>query len=459
MAGPVLGNAVRKALDIRRTNTSPDFSGVNGQISHGSLTSLSGMKVSEEGALRIAAAWIANTLIADEVASLPYKLIRRGDATRTPVRPGELEPLWRQANPDQTQFGWISTLSLSLTLWGASYSMLGWNRAGQLDVIWPLDPSNVQLSRTDDGGLRLTSLGQGDLINRPGERPEFMMIPFYTLPGRIEPVSPVRYAAELLGLSAAYEATAARLMGRGLNPSAILTAGERVPPAIAKELAHQLEEAHGGPTKAGRIVVVGGKDLKLERLTMSMADAEFIAQKREVFNVVMALWRVPPTVAGMVDKPSTWGTGIAEFARGLERFTLRPIVQRLQAAFETSITRWVDPDLQVRFKFDSLLSASPRDRAEIQRLRLMSGMTSVERVLAEEDVPPFQPDETTFTQLAFATDEDRRLQRLRVQAETYSALVRAGVSPDAAATAAGFDPADLTHTGLRPVTVSPREDA
>lgn len=456
MAGPILGNAVRKALDIRRVATAPDFSGVNGQISHRGVTSLSGMKVSEEGALRIAAAWIANTLIADEVSSLAYKLIRRDDASRTPVRPRELAALWSKPNPDQTLNGWISTTSLSLTLWGVSYTMLGWTNGGALDVVWPLDPSSVRLTRTDEQGLRLTAAGQGELHNHPGERPEFMMIPLYTLPGRLEPISPVRMAAEMLGLSAAYDATAARLMGRGLNPSALLTVGEAVDTPVAKEMAAMLEGAHGGPMNAGGIAVVGGKDLKLERMTMSMADAEFIAQKREVFSVVMALWRVPPTVAGMVDKPSTWGSGVAEFSRGLERFTLRPIIQRLQSAFETFVTEWVDPSLQVRFKFDSLLSAAPKDRTEIQRMRLMSGMTSVERVLAEDDVPPFGEDETTYSQLAFATDEDRRLNRLKLQAETYGALVRAGVTPAAAATASGFT--SLEHTDLLPVTLAPEDE-
>jgi len=248
-------------------------------------------------------------------------------------------------------------------------------------------------------------------------------------------------------------------MGRGLNPSALLTAGATIPEPEAKAMAQRLESLHGGAGNAGRVAVMGGKDLKLERLSMSMADAEFVAQNDLVFKMLLAIWRVPPTVAGMVDKPSTWGTGVAEFSRGLERFTLRPIVQRRQAAYQKYITRWVEPDLQVKFIFDSLLSASPKDRAEIQKNRLMMGATSIERVLAQEDEPPFGEEETVFSQLALATDEDRRLAQLARQAETYSALVRAGVEPDAAAAETGFDPAKLRHTGLAPVTVQPDEGA
>src|SRR5690606_7688758 len=103
----------------------------------------------------------------------------------------------------------------------------------------------------------------------------------------------------------------------------------------------------------------------LERLTMSMVDAEFVAQNELVFKMLLAFWRVPPTVAGMVDQPSTWGTGVAEFSRGLERFTLRPITNRRQSSTEKYITQHVDPLLQYRYKYDSLMSASPKERTEI----------------------------------------------------------------------------------------------
>ena len=465
---PALKQAARSARNafsiVKQSNPFPAFSGITGQIAHtgvgGGFSTLSGQRIDEASALRVAAIWIATSVLADEVASLVMRLVLKGDQTRMPQEPEKLRALWSdEPNPDQTRFGIEATETMSMALWGASYTMLGWTRAGGLDVRWPLDPGGVTLERTDAMALRLKSLGQGELANRPGERPEFAYCPLYTLPGRLEPVSPVRMAAELAGLSLAYQETAARLMGRGLNPSALLTAGATIPEPEAKAMAQRLESLHGGAGNAGRVAVMGGKDLKLERLSMSMADAEFVAQNDLVFKMLLAIWRVPPTVAGMVDKPSTWGTGVAEFSRGLERFTLRPIVQRRQAAYQKYITRWVEPDLQVKFIFDSLLSASPKDRAEIQKNRLMMGATSIERVLAQEDEPPFGEEETVFSQLALATDEDRRLAQLARQAETYSALVRAGVEPDAAAAETGFDPAKLRHTGLAPVTVQPDEGA
>lgn len=453
-----MATAIKNALTISRI-TNPAFSGVNGQIDHrGGPATMSGQKVSEEGALRVAACWIATSLIADEIAALKCKLIKRDDKTRTPQRPKSLQPLWGDnPNPDQTRIGVEATETLSMLLWGFSATMLGWTRAGELDVRWPIDPSTAALERTERGGLCLKSPKRDPLVNEPNERPQFEFTPWLTLPGQLMPVSPVRLAAERLGLAMGYEETAARLMGRGMNPSAVITLDEKVADDDARALSGRLEQLYGGAGKAGGYAVMGGKGLKLDRLTMSMADAEFIAQNKQVFELTMAMWRVPPTVAGMVDKPSTWGTGIAEFTRGLERFTLRPHVERREASKQKHITQWAAPDLQVKYPFDSMLSASPRERTEIQARRIQSGLTSVERVLAQEDEPPFDADETVFSPLAMATTEDRRLQSLSIRAETYGALIRAGVDPDAAAEETGFNPAELRHTGRLPVTVQAEE--
>lgn len=445
--------AARKAFSI---STSPgiQFSGAHGEIDMTAFSTAAGTTVSEQSSLRIAAVWIATTLLADEVGGLVFKLIAKEDAQRRPVEPPELAPLWDMANPDQTPFGFRATMTLSLLLGGVSLTQIGWLNNGDLGRLWPIDPGGIRYERLGDQGIRITSPGQGSLENHPGQRPEFMMIPLYQFPGQLEPMSPVRYAAEILGLGASYDRLAATLAGRGFNPAAVLTFNSDVPDEIAEKYSARLTKLHGGARNAGKVAVLGGPEPKLQTFQMSLADAQFMAQNDRVFSLTMALWRVPPTVVGMVDKPSTWGTGIAEFSRGLERFTTRPIVQRIQDGVEAYITRWVDPSLQYRGRFDSLLSSAPKDRAEIQRLGLMNGMTSVERVLAQNDEPPFSEGETVFSPLSQAADEDRRLARLRQQSEIYGALIRAGVTPATAAAAAGFDPSTLSTLGLRPVTLA-----
>lgn len=459
MPAPTLARGLRNSFSIiRLPGSGPDFSGTLGQIQHDGQQTKSGKRIDEKGALRVAAIWIATTVLADEIASLTMKLVRKDDAKREPQQPPKLSALWSDdPNPDQTRYGLEASETLSQVLWGYSATWLGWTNGGALETRWVIDPSKIKLERTEKGGLRLLAKGQGTLVNEPGERPEFEFVPLYQLPGQLEPVSPVRMAAELAGLSQAYDETAARFAKSGFKPSALVTVGETLDEKTSEELTKRLDRLHGGSAKSGGIAAIGGKDVKIQPYTMSMVDAQVVAQEDRVFYTLMAMWRIPPTVAGMVDKPSTWGTGIAEFSRGLERFTLRPLVERRQAAHRKYITRWVDADLHVKYFFDSLLSASPKERTEIQRTKLLSGMTSQERILAQNDEPPFEEAETVFSQLAMAADEDRDLDRLRKRAETYSAFIRAGVTPGAAAKAAGFDPAELEHTGATPVTVQSDE--
>lgn len=440
---PALGELVRAGVNsFTVTKGVGDFSGVSGQIDMRKLTA-AGLTTDEAGALRIAAAWIAVTVIADEVGSLKVKLVRRDDAERRPIRPPELRVLWEKPNADDDVMTWQVTNTLSMALYGVAYGKLGWSRRGVLEHIWPIDPSRASLRRLEDDALELRVTGMDEVLtNRPGRRPEFLNVPVYKLPGRLDPVSPVRMACDLLGLSKAYEETAAKLMGRGLAPSAVLTVDDELEPEASELLSRRLTRVHGaGSQTSGGVVVIGGKNAKLQPWTMSLVDAQWLAGNEAVFEIAMALWRVPPTVVGMVSKPSTWGTGIAEFARGLERFTLRPYVERMQSRYQATVPAWTPgfEDVQVKLPFESLLSASPKERSEIDRSRLMNGTTSIERVLARDDEPPFDDGETRFTQLALATEEDRRLGRIEKAAKAASALIAAGVSTADAFAAVGLD--------------------
>ena len=448
----------RKAFTIS-TNRNIAFSGVNGEIDMTGAYTSTGTKVDEQTSLRIAAVWIATTLLADEVGGLVFKLIAKDDRERRPVEPPELAPLWDMANPDQTPFGFRATMTLSLLLSGVSLTQIGWLNNGSVGRLWPIDPTSIRYERLDDQGVRITSPGQGSLENHPGQRPEFMMIPLYQFPGQLEPLSPVRYAAEMLGLGASYDRLAANLAGRGFNPAAVLTFNQEMPDDLAEKYSARLTKLHGGARNAGKVAVLGGPEPKLQAFQMSLADAQFMAQNDRVFALTMALWRVPPTVVGMVDKPSTWGTGVAEFARGLERFTTRPIVQRIQDGVENYITRWVDPGIQWRGRFDSLLSAAPKDRTEIQRQQLMNGMTSVERILAQNDEPPFDDEETRYSPLSQATEEDRDLERLKKRATAAAELIKAGADPASAYAAVGLNVTQAEAPAPEPPEALPEPEA
>ncbi len=230
-------------------------------------------------------------------------------------------------------------------------------------------------------------------------------------------------------------------MARGLNPAAVLTFDEPLEEDQSKRYSRALSEYAVGGKRSGAVAVIGGKGANLRPYGMSLVDAQFVANSEQTFDLAMALWRVPPTVVGMVGKPSTWGTGIAEFSRGLERFTLRPPVELLQEGYERHIVAHARgaEELQVRIPFESLLSASPKERAEVQRNRLMMGATSLERILEQNDEPPFGDDETRFTQLSLATEEDRRLKRLELAANAAARLIQAGVQEAEAFRVSGLD--------------------
>ena len=85
---PVLGTVAAKAFNVTRLGAGafPAFSGVNGQIDHMGTRTKSGQTVTAERGLRTAAVWIATTVLADEIASLTWKIVSRDDKSRQPVQ-------------------------------------------------------------------------------------------------------------------------------------------------------------------------------------------------------------------------------------------------------------------------------------------------------------------------------------------------------------------------------------
>ena len=364
---PVLG----KAFTALASNTLPQFFNNNRiQFIGDSYMTTSGKPMTPEGALRVGECWTAVTIIADEVATLPVRMSLESDISKRP-RPWQLDTFWgMEPNPIDNEIDLATMEVLSMALHGFYITYLGWQNSGRLGIRWALDPNQARFEMLEDSGLKLSMSSQGELYNRAGERPQFEFCPMFKLPSNLRPISPVGKAADLLGLSKAYEEVAARFAAKGFSPSALVSTNSDVSPEEAAALSKRLERLHSGSERSGGVAVLGGEDVKLEKLSMSMVDAEFIAQREDVFKRVMSIWRVPPTVAGLVDQPSTWGTGVAEFSRGLQTFTLRPYVKRREKSKRRYITSQIDPDIVVRYPFDDLLSATPTERTEVQAKRL-----------------------------------------------------------------------------------------
>ena len=138
----------------------------------GSGGSATGLSVSEEGSLRLAAVYACVRVLSETVASLPlivYERLERGKDRAIE------HPLYRllhdQPNPLMTAFEWRETLMSHLALWGNAYCEIETDGAGRPLALWPLRPDQMEdIRRNGDALTYLYQLPDGKRVVLRGEQ-------------------------------------------------------------------------------------------------------------------------------------------------------------------------------------------------------------------------------------------------------------------------------------------------
>jgi HK97 family phage portal protein len=103
---------------------------------------------------------------------------------------------------------------------------------------------------------------------------------------------------------------------------------------------------------------------------------------------IARLFRVPPHLIAEVSGSTSWGTGIAEQNAGFHRYTLMPLLTRVEQEMSD------DADLlfnnqQMTFDASGLLRANMRERYQSYLMARTGGWESPNDIRALEDEDPF----------------------------------------------------------------------
>ena len=129
------------------------------------------------------------------------------------------------------------------------------------------------------------------------------------------------------------------------------------------------------------------------------------------------------------------------------QYTLRPLTEAVERQLSTLL---LPPDAFVRFNMDSILRGTAQARAEVHRIAIQEGWSSVNDIRKMEDMTPIEGGDVYRMPLNQAAADAADL---RQRADIAGILVRAGYNPADAAKAAGIS--GVKHTGASPVTVQP----
>ncbi len=325
---------------LNATTTYPTSSGTSGSalyewLTAGGSLSSSGPAVTERTAMAIGAVYACIGLIGGAIASLPLKIYRRNGDSRESITSDLWWLLNEQPTPSMSAAVMWEYLVWSLLLHGDAFAKI--SRVSPLSPaisgFVPAHPFDVQVARNGDRLAYILkdpvtqqqdTIDQDDILHIPG-------LGFDGLRG----LSPIRYSAkQAMGLSLAADEYSAKFFANGARPDYVVTTPGKMDSEQAKLFRESWMSRYSGLQNAHiPAILTGGGDVKT--LSLNPEDAQLIQTRSFQAADIARFYGVPPHMIGLIDKSTSFGTGIEQQSIGFVKYTL----QRHLVKFEQEINR------------------------------------------------------------------------------------------------------------------------
>ena len=335
------------------------------------VQSWAGVAVTPDRALRLSTVWGCVRLLADSVSTLPLQVFR--DDERDPLPTPRLLQRPSADHPELSDWLWATMACLLLrgNAWG-----LVTDRAGvlpaQVDLLDP-DRVGVQEDRDAPPVIRL----DGAEVDRG----ELWHVKAFPVAGSILGMSPVRYAAESVGLGLAAEKFGAQFFGEGAVPSGVIESEQKLDREAALNLVETWNVRHQGRHKPA----VLGSGGKYRNISIAPEEAQFIETQKLNAAAICRLYGVP---AGMMAGVELAGhedySSPEQRATDFLTFGLRPWLHRLERAVSALLPR----TQRAKFNAGAMVRATLLDRYQAHKLGIDGGWLLRSEVRELEDRPP-----------------------------------------------------------------------
>lgn len=347
-----------------------------------------GVSVTPDSALRVASVFACVRLLANTIGSLPMFVYERLDRGK---RKAAEHPLYGvlhgRPNEWQTPFEFRQMMQSHLCLRGNAYARIVPGVRGAVDQLVPLHPDRVDVFRLDGGRLGYT-VGRPDSPARERlTQDEVFHLRGFSLDG-IKGLSPVSLLRETVGSSMAAQSYGGTLFRNNARPAGALKTPNKLSREAKENLRATWYAAHGGPANAGKVAVLE-EGLDWADIGMSNEDAQWIDFLKLGASDVAMIFGVPPHLIGMVEKTTSWGSGIEEQGIGFVVYTLDSWLTLWEQACDRDLL--ADPEtFYCKFQLNKLLRGDVGRRYAAYAVGRQWGWLSVNDVRELEDMNPVE---------------------------------------------------------------------
>jgi HK97 family phage portal protein len=343
-----------------------------------------GTVVNDDSALSIMTFYAGCRIISDSVSQTDIRAVKETkDGMRVPVRPrpAMITDAFDEATIEQGN----SQITMSLILRGNAYIYAtDWDATGKMTHGRILNPDQVRV-RWDKKGQREYEVN-GNVV------PAWRMthLTGMMLPGALTGVGIVEYCRNALGLGIALDDVAGEFFRNGIMSTGVIGVDTPLTPDEARAASEQFQSLHSGVRRANLPIVMSG-GAKYTPLTLSPDDAQFLQSRQFFDGGIATMLGIPPHLLGIVDRTTSWGTGIEVQGRAFVDYTLKAYYHRLEGMYSS----WLPDGMYAEFVTDALTRADTQTRYGNWMKALGGqagpGWMNIDEVRAREGMPPL-PD-------------------------------------------------------------------
>lgn len=334
-----------------------------------------GGPISMEAAVSLAPVYAATSLIADLICTFPLKSYNTiKGVTAEMDHPNKLI-----ASPSAFNgpIAWTHRAVISMALRGNAYGLItGTDAFGYPTAIEWLHPDEVSL-RSD----RTTAPPQWFWLGKPIDNSKFVHIPYYTVPGRILGLSPIRNFALQIESGLLAQRFGRDFFRNSATPSGILTTEQKVlNDGDAKTAADRFRRQANG-----RGIAVLNNGLKYQAISIAPEESQFLQTLKMTATQIAAIYKVPPEMVGGETAGSMTYTNVDGWPITVSRFALQPYIVRIEECLE----QYMPGGQTALYDMDAFQRPDFAARTTGYDLALKDQWMEVDEVRQKENLKPF----------------------------------------------------------------------
>lgn len=346
---------------------------------------VAGMTVTNDSALQLAAVWACVRIISETIATLGWHIVHdMPDGTKRREVGTQRDRLLNQmANPEMTAFVWRETALAHCLLWGNHYSEIVRDAGGRPQALYPIDPSRVLVERDENERVVYRVL-QDNAGYATLQARDVLHVHGLGTDG-INGISVVAFAQRSIGVGLALDEFGSSFYKHGAHVGAALKHPGKLSASAKDYLKASFADAYAGASNAHKTLVLE-EGMSVEKLSMSMVDAQFLESRKFQVSEICRWFRVPPHKVADLDRATF--SNIEHQSIEFVQDTILPWCRRLEQEVDAKLFgQWA---ATTRLNIDTLLRGDIASRYAAYQKGREGGWLSANDVRRLESMDPIE---------------------------------------------------------------------